>query len=163
MRHGEILVLFQLDNNKYALLLSSVDRVVESVKITSLPEVHPYVLGVIDYQTEIIPVLNIRSRFHLGDRGCEPSDHLIIAHTKMRKVALLVDQVEGVTTLSDQIPVAAEKISPTLKYVEGIVQLNDGLVIIHDLETFLSSAEEREMNRLLEKMGATRIERNTVK
>lgn len=45
--------------------------------------------------------------------------------------------------------VRAEKILPGMKYVEGVVKLDDGMILIHDLDTFLSLQEEKTLERAL--------------
>ena len=148
---GESIVVFMLEGCKYALSLSTVDRVVPSVAITPLPETIPIILGVINYQSIIIPVLNIRKRFHLLDREMSLADHFIIAKTSKRLVALLADEVKGVFEIGSCNPVKPEDISSSLKYVDGIIQMDDGLVIIHDLEKFLSLDEEKILDDSMEK------------
>ncbi len=149
---GESIVVFMLEGSKYALSLSAVDRVVPSVAITPLPEAIPIILGVINYQSIIIPALNIRKRFHLLDREIRLADHLIIAKTSKRVVALLADEVKGVFEIGNCNPVKPEDISSSLKYVDGIIQMDDGLVIIHDLEKFLSLDEEEVLDDSIEKI-----------
>lgn len=144
------LVVFTLDQQRYALYLSTVDRVVLTVEVTPLPKAPAIVLGVINIQGEIIPVINIRKRFHLTDQELKVSDHIVIAHTSRRAVALIVDAVSGILELSEERIVAAERILPRTEYVEGVVKLEDGLVLIHDLDKFLSLGEERELDGAME-------------
>ena len=59
------LVNFNLDDQKYALFLSAVIRIIRVVEITSLPKAPEIVLGVINMHGQIIPVSNIRERFQL--------------------------------------------------------------------------------------------------
>ena len=39
--------------------------------------------------------------------------------------------------------VAAEKIVPSMEYVEGVLKLEDGLILIFDIDLFLSIEQER--------------------
>ena len=76
----------------------------------------------------------------------ELSDRLIIAITSRRTVALLADAVMGVVELGAQQVVATEEVLPGVEYVEGVLKLPDGLVLIHDLDSFLSLDEESTLN-----------------
>ena len=144
LRQGEVaqLVVFGLDEHRYALRLSAVEQIVRVVEITPLPKAPNIILGVVNIHGRIVPVYNIRVRFRLPDREFLLSDHLIVAHTARRTVALVVDTVAGVTTTTDGEVTDANGISPSLEYIEGVVKLEDGLVFIHDLDTFLSIEEE---------------------
>lgn len=138
-------LVFTLDEQRYALYLSAVERVVRIVELTPLPESPDIVLGIINLQGRIIPVVNIRKRFNLPEREIEVSNQIIMAHTSKRVLALLVDAVEGIVERPTQEVILAEKILPDIEYVEGVVKLEDGLILIHDLERFLSLEEERKL------------------
>lgn len=64
----EALVVFRLDERRYALPLSVVERVIRAVEVTPLPKAPPIVLGAIDVQGRVVPVLNVRRRFLMPDR-----------------------------------------------------------------------------------------------
>jgi purine-binding chemotaxis protein CheW len=147
------LVNFNLDDQKYALLLSSVIRIIRVVEITRLPEAPEIVLGVINMHGLIMPVFDIRKRFHLAQREMQLDDQLIIAHTLPRTVALLVDSVNDVIEISEEKIIAGENILPGLDYIEGVVKTEDGMVLIHDLEQFLSLQEKNALHEAMEALN----------
>ena len=57
------IVVFALDEPRYALPLSAVERVVRAVEITPLPKAPEIVLGVINMQGQVVPAVDIRKRF----------------------------------------------------------------------------------------------------
>ena len=145
------LVVFTLDEQRYALRLGVIERIVRAVEITPLPKAPEIVLGVVNMQGRIVPVVNIRKRFRLPERTLEPSDQLIFAHTSKRSVALVADSVSGVIEcLKDQV-IGAEAVVSGLQYVEGVMKLEDGMVLIHDLDKFLSLEEEETLDEALKK------------
>lgn len=146
------LIVFSLDDQRYALRLSAVERIVRVVDITPLPQAPEIVLGVINVRGQVTPVVNLRRRFRLPERDINLSDHLIIAHTARRAVALLVDAVLDVMECWEEDTTAADRILPDLPYVEGVVKLEDGLMLIHNLDTVLSLEEEKTLE---EAMAAT--------
>jgi purine-binding chemotaxis protein CheW len=144
------LVVFTLDEQRYAVPLAAVERIVRLVEITPVPHTPEIVLGVINVQGSILPIVDIRRRFRLPARELHLSDHLLIARTSKRSVALVVDAVSEVVTLSGQETVTREKILAHLEYIAGVVKRPDGLILIHDLERFLSLAEEHALHDALD-------------
>jgi purine-binding chemotaxis protein CheW len=144
------LVVFAMDEQRYALQLAAVERVVRMVEVTPLPQAPQIVLGVINAQGRIIPVVDIRRRFRLPARDIHLSDHLLIARTARRTVALALDAVTGIVEGSAQAVITAEEILPGLEYVEGVIKLEDGLILIHDLDTLLSLEEEQTLAAALQ-------------
>ncbi len=139
-------VVFTLDRGLYAVHLSAVGRIVSVVEITPLPGAPEIVLGVINVAGKIIPVLDVRSRFRLAKRETNLSDQLIIANALKRSVALIVDSVTGVIERSVTEVTAAEDVLPNTEYVEGVLRLEEGIVLIHDLDKFLSLDEEEALD-----------------
>ncbi len=136
------LVVFKLDDLEFGLHLSAVERVVRLVEITPLPDAPPDVLGVVNVQGDLVPVFDPRLRFHLPPRVPSLNDHLVIAHTAKRKVALVVDTVAGLVEETPDTTVDADNILPHLPSIEGVVKAGDGLILIHNLDKFLSIDEE---------------------
>lgn len=140
MDESSLLVVFTLHEQRYALRLPAVTRIVRVAEITVLPGAPDIVLGVVNLQGQIIPVVDLRKRLGLAARDVQLTDHLIIARTSLRPMALLVASVIGVID-GPQSQVSAS-IQADTTYVAGVLKLADGLVLIHDLDTFLSPVED---------------------
>ena len=143
------IVLFSLDKPRFSLYLSAVERVVRAVEITPLPKAPKIVLGVINFHGEIIPVIDIRKRFNLFSRELKLEDRFIIARTSKRLVVLVVDSVEGVYELEHHQVVDAEKAFPFTDYISGVAKIETNIVLINDLEKFLSLDEEKILDKAL--------------
>jgi len=143
------LVAFTLGEQQYALPLTTVQRVVRMVEVTLLPKAPEVVLGVIDFQGTIIPVMSLRKRFDLPEPENSLNDQLIVADLATRSIALVVNSVTGVLERTAEEVTEAEKIVPGAQYLEGITRLEGGILFIHNLEHFLSGKEERQLSSLL--------------
>src|SRR6266853_41985 len=80
------LVVFRLDEERYALRLDVVERIVQAAEVTPLPNAPTIVLGLIDLEGRVLPVLNVRRRFRLPEREIGPADQFLIARTERRTV-----------------------------------------------------------------------------
>lgn len=154
MKTPGLVVGLSLDGQRYALSLAQVERVIRAVEIIPLPKAPEIIAGVINVRGQVIPVVNIRKRFRLSDREILLSDQFIIARTSRRLVALVVDGTDGVIELPEHRVVRAEKILPGMDYVEGVAKLDDGMILIHDLDKFLSLQEEKTLERALSGVAA---------
>ena len=143
-------VVFALDERRYALHLNAVQRILRLVEITPLPAAPQIVIGVINVRGQVVPVMNIRRRFGLPEREPRLTDHLIIAASSTRTVGLVVDTVSGLLDVAESEIVKIGQILPATDYVEGVLKLPDGMVLIHDLDTFLSLEEERALEHAIQ-------------
>ena len=146
------LVIFRLNGQRYALPLPVVERVIQAVEVTSLPGAPAVVLGVINVAGCVLPVFNIRRRFFLPEREVVPADQFLIARTARHTVALVIDEVHGVIEHEPSAVVAADGMVPGLEQFQGVVKLDDGLVLIHDLEKFLSLDEAHALDAAMEEV-----------
>ena len=144
------LLVFRLEDQDYALSLAAVVRVVRAVEITELPKAPEIVLGVMNVGGTVVPVFDIRRRFRLPCREVQLSDQLIVAQASRRTVALVADCVMGLIEVPTEDIAMAPAIVPGIEHVQGIVKLPDGLVLIHDLESFLSLEEGRVLTEAME-------------
>ena len=143
------IVLFSLEKLRYALYLSEVVKVERAVEITPLPKAPQMVSGIINFHGEIIPVIDIRHLFRLPQRDIRVEDQFIIARTSQRLVALAVDSVNGVYDLEHHQAIDARETFPFTEYVSGIASHEHGIVLITNLEKFLSLDEERVLDAAL--------------
>jgi purine-binding chemotaxis protein CheW len=88
-------VTFALDDQRFALPLDSVLRVVRAAEITPLPLASECVAGALDVGGRILPVIDLRRRLRLPERSLRLSDQFLIARTPRRNLALVVDSALG--------------------------------------------------------------------
>lgn len=135
------LVSVAIGEKRVALLASCVAEVVCAVAVVALPKAPEIVEGVINVRGRLVPVLDVRRRFGLSPQPLAPEQHLVVAFAGPREVALRVDRALELVEVDESSIEAAERVVPGAEYVAGIAALPDGLVIIHDLERFLSLDE----------------------
>lgn len=144
------LVVFRIAGQRYALNLSVIERVVCMVEVSPLPKAPAIVLGVINFHGRIIPVIDIRRRFGHSPSHYGLTSYLLVARTSRRTLALPADEVIGVQEVPSENVALPDTVLPGTGLVAGIAALSDGVLLIHDLEAFLSLDEEQRLTRALE-------------
>ena len=115
------LVVFSLDDRRFAVPLSAAVRIERMVALTPLPKAPDIVTGIINFHGRVIPVVDIRSRFNMTPRPSELSDQLLIIQTGERTIAFIVDFVEGVIDAFQDQCADAGSVLPIMEYVKGVV------------------------------------------
>lgn len=156
--NGLLLVLL-LDDQRFALPIVAVERLVLAVEITPLPWERNQqlggLLGVINLHGQVIPVLNLRPRFHLPPREIALSDHIVIVKTVQRRIGLVVDRpceiisVDNAATVSFDHLLAGRSVRPN----DGATVKDGSIVFIQDVEAFLSAEQEALVEHHLERVG----------
>lgn len=150
--HGdETLVVFTLAGMPCALKLAVVERVIRAVEIRPLPRAPRAVMGIINMQGSVMPVIDLQQ--HLGHPARQVSidDYYIIGHTGSRRVALAVDEVRGVMHApADRL---TRELPPELSEYQEALKLQGELVLIYDLARLLDEANDRALSVALEENG----------
>jgi purine-binding chemotaxis protein CheW len=139
-RTREVLV-FEVAGQTYGLPIADVLELVRAVTITPLPNAPAVIEGVVNVRGRVLPVLDVRARFRLPAKALDPSDHFIVAAAGPRGVILRVDRATNLARVDEALVQSPQTLGPSAAYVAGVLKLDDGLVLIHDLTTFLSAAE----------------------
>lgn len=150
---SQVVVLI-VEGSRYALPLSSVERVLPMLATEPVPGAPEPVLGAINLGGRVVPVVDPRRRLGLAAQNYGLDAHLLIVRTPRRVLALPADEVLGVQDIDAGSVTVTDAILPSVGRVTGIAALPDGLVFIHDLEAFLTPDEDRELERALQSAKA---------
>lgn len=137
------LVGFVIDKQEFAVDIKQIREIIRGVKITKLPNSPSFVEGVVNLRGSIMPVIDLRKRFGMGQIEDRDEARVIVTELAHGMVGFIVDSVTEVRRVTDEIVEAPPEKSVKLdsQYVSGIAKLKDILLIILDLEKVLSLDE----------------------
>ncbi len=145
MNRNKKLLVFTLSGLSCALALDEVEKILPAVEVNPVPRAPEFVMGIIKVQGRILPVLDIRSRFHLPQAEVDLSDHFILARARNLPVAILVDNVLGLRELDEAEIVTPDELFPKMELLNGVAGLPDGIIYIYDLAKLVSAADSVEI------------------
>lgn len=143
------IVIFELEQQRFALPVAVVERAERAVAITPLNDAPSVIAGVIDVHGDLLPVIALRKQWGLPARPLALSDQLLITRGARRRYALLIDCVIDVAYCDTNAIVPAQAFAVDTDSLHGAVSLDDGIIFIHDLDRFLSLDAERELDQAL--------------
>jgi len=127
------IVLVQLGREIYGLEAQYVLDIRLAEQITRVPRVPDWVAGIVNLRGRIVSVLDLQRLFKLPQTGRADKDvslppHLVVVETPDTEVALLVDKVLAVESLSAD---GMQTITDTVhglgpEYVRGVCERKDG-------------------------------------
>jgi purine-binding chemotaxis protein CheW len=151
-RAEEVLVV-EIAGTRCALPLGDVLEVLRAVALTPLPTAPPIVEGVIDVRGEVVPVLDVRRRLGLPSAPVSAAQRLVLARAAGRTVGLRVDAVDWITRLAAADIARAERIAHGIGWLAGVARVAGGLVLVHDVGTFLRQAEAEALDEAMAAAG----------
>jgi purine-binding chemotaxis protein CheW len=137
------LVTFRLGDDLFAADVHAVERVLRYSAPTSVPDMPEYIVGVMDYLSRVVPVVNLRRRFELPVTEPNSETRTLILNVSGEWIAVIVDSVTAVVPYDPAAVAPPPKLFRGLagQYLKGIVRRDDKLMIYLDVEQLLSSTE----------------------
>jgi purine-binding chemotaxis protein CheW len=137
---GHFLVV-RLDEQRFALPVAAVERVLRAAAVTPLPHASQQLLGVLSVHGRLLPVVDLRRRCGLPPRAIDVDDQFVLVHTAERTLILPVDSTEVIQCAAEAL-VSADRIAPGLSYLHGVAKDKQGLIPLYDLEVLLGEEED---------------------
>jgi purine-binding chemotaxis protein CheW len=137
------LVTFRLGEDHFAADIFSVERVLRYAAPTPVPDMPPYIEGVIDYQGRVMPVVNLRQRFELPRVDVVAETRTLVLNVEGDWIGVVVDAVTEVASFDPSALQPPPKMFRGLAgaYLKGILRRGERLVIFLDVDHLLSSTE----------------------
>ncbi len=140
MDEASRLLTFRLAERRFGLDLTAVRRVVRAVEVSPVTEAPPGVLGVIDVQGQVVPVVDARVGLGLPTRPLRTEDRFILTAIGDRLAALKVDAVEEIVELPAERVVTGEAMVPGWA-LSGVLSLDGEMLLTCDPERLLQPVE----------------------
>lgn len=132
--------IYMIDDKLLGLRLGDVDRVLPAARLLDPLQSSPGLAGFLNYQGQVIPVLDLREILRLQPAPLRASDRIVLARAWGGVIGLIVDEALGVYEAAWIGPAPADVEGLTLTpAIEGFASFEDKLVIILDLQQVLAS------------------------
>jgi purine-binding chemotaxis protein CheW len=142
-------LIFEVDGHPYGLDTSQIIEVVRAVQPTRLAQAPDIVEGIINVRGRVAVVIDLRTRFELTRRPIAPSDVLLLCEIDGRLFALRADATRALQSIDASQLADCGQIGAAVSFVRGALTLQDGLVLLCDLKSFLNEAEQLSLSRAL--------------
>ena len=134
---------FTLGSEEYAIDILKVQEIRGYDKPTLIANAPPFIKGVTNLRGTIVPIIDLRIKFKLGNVDYTEFTVVIILNLTGRVVGVVVDSVSDVIMLTSAQIRPAPDFSGTFdtKYIVGLATLEERMVIVTDIEMLMTSAD----------------------
>ena len=138
----EVLV-FVLGKEEYGVDILKVQEIRGYEKVTPIPAAPEYLKGVLNLRGVIVPVIDMRVKFALPDIRYDSTTVVVILRLATRVIGIVVDAVSDVARLGAADVKEAPRLGSIVDagYLSGVATRDDRMILLLDIEKFLSSGE----------------------
>ena len=134
---------FRLGEEEYGIDILKVQEIRGYENVTRIANAPAFIKGVINLRGIIVPIVDMRIKFNLGEPSYDQFTVVIILSIANRVMGMVVDSVSDVTTLQPEQIRPAPQMGTALHtdYLIGLGTLEERMLILLDIERLMSSAE----------------------
>jgi purine-binding chemotaxis protein CheW len=131
---GREFLAFKLGKEEYGIDILKVQEIRGYEAVTRIASAPEFIKGVINLRGIIIPVVDMRIKFQLGEAVYDQFTVVIILNINGRVVGMVVDSVSDVTTLTqDQVKPPPEMGTAfSTEYIVGLGTIDERMLILVD-------------------------------
>lgn len=140
---------FKIGDEQYAFEIEYVTEIIGIQNITPVPNIKPFIKGIINLRGIIYPVVCVRKRFNIPEVPYNDRTCIIIVNVNQSGIGLIVDEVaEVIKILPEQIspPPQTNKGSHS-KFIKGMGRVGDKLKIILDIHKLLYDFDDNNSDK----------------
>ncbi|MES1998669.1 MAG: chemotaxis protein CheW [Pseudomonadota bacterium] len=140
---GNEFLAFTLGKEEYGIDILRVQEIRGYEPVTRIANAPDFIKGVVNLRGIIVPIVDMRIKFNLGEPTYDQFTVVIILNIAGRVMGMVVDSVSDVTTLSPEQIKAAPEMGTTFDtdYLIGLGTLDERMLILVDIDKLMSSAE----------------------
>ncbi|MCL5780092.1 MAG: chemotaxis protein CheW [Firmicutes bacterium] len=131
------LVVFQLNDQQYALPINETQEIIRMAEVTRLPNTNYYIEGIINLRGTILPVISLNRRLGLPETEQNEDTRIIVVENKGSKVGMIVDSVLEVGRYTESEVEPPNMIGDNIDFLKGVVKKGDRLWLLVNLDTVL--------------------------
>ncbi len=134
---------FRLGDEHYALDILTVKEIRGYESVTRIANAPAFIKGVINLRGEIVPIVDLRIKFNLGEVHYDEFTIVIVLHVHNRILGIVVDSVSDVVALdTEQMrPPPEFGVAFDSRYLLGLAMVNEQMIILVDISRLVSSDE----------------------
>jgi len=153
-REGKYLT-FTLAEEEYGIGILKIKEIIGMLPITSVPQTPKFVKGVINLRGKVIPVIDLRLRFGMGEIDYTERTCIIVVEIEGQAGTVLIGIV--VDSVSEVLNIKGEDIEDTptfgtklnTEYILGMAKTEGGVKILLDIDRVLSSEEVASLEKTM--------------
>jgi purine-binding chemotaxis protein CheW len=132
------LVGFIIGNEEYAIPILNIQEIIKPIDYTRVPQVPDYVLGVFNLRGDVIPLIDLRRKFHLQAVNQNEETRYIVLKGEENTAGFVIDRLtEAIRIKKSRISPPPETINSDSGMIYGIGKRDDSMLTILKVEVLL--------------------------
>lgn len=143
-------IIFKTNSQSLGIPIDRIEKIIEFEEGKKIPEPLPYMMGIIEYNGSVLPVIDLSKRLYGIDIIKDMNTKIIVVNWKGKHIGLAVEDILGIKSYEKEYESPNKELEISKEYVEGFIKLSQDIIIVLDVDKlFIQDHEELLLNEKL--------------
>ncbi len=155
-KHKNVFLSFRLGKETFAVSVKKVLEVLQQQHITEVPDVPPYIKGVINFRGDILPICDARIKFNLPVQSNDEKSVVIVLdlqnNDRTIRIGAIADGVKDVISIeeTDIRPVPEMGLKYNAEYLSGMIKSGDTFIMVLNVDKVFTTDDVTQIQTSIE-------------
>lgn len=142
-------IVFINNNQKFALYVSKIEKIIEFQTPKKLPDSSDFFIGVIQYNNKVLPIIDLSKRLYNIDYNHTVDTKIIVVIWKEQLIGIVVDDIIGIRNFKPtQFEDFEMDIEISYEYIIGFIKSHGDIIVTLDIDKIFSVTQVDELSSI---------------
>ena len=130
---------FAIGEENFGMEIECVKEIINTFDITPVPHTQDYIKGIMNLRGDIIPVIDVRTRFLMEPKAYDELTCIVVLEQKDGNIGLIIDSVNEVKYISEQniSPPPAAKLNYVNQFIKNLGRSDERVILLIETQRLL--------------------------
>lgn len=135
-------IIFKTNSQSLGIGIEKVEKIIEFEEGKKVPEPVPYMMGVIEYDGKILPVVDLNMRLYGKEISKDMDTKIIVVNWKGKHIGIAVEDISGIESYKEEYESSEGEMEVSGEYVEGFIKLPEDIIIVLNIDELFNKEQE---------------------
>lgn len=135
-------IIFKTNSQSLGIGIEEIEKIIEFEEGKKMPESLAYIMGVIEYNDSVLPVVDLSKRIYNIETKKNMDTKIIVINWKGKHIGLAVEDILGIKSYDQEYEKPIDELEVSKEYVEGFIKLPEDIIIVLDVEQLFNKDQE---------------------
>ncbi len=136
-------IIFKTNSQSFGIEIDRIDKIIEFEEGKKIPESLSYMLGIIEYNGKVLPVIDLSKRLYGTGIVKNAETKIIVTNWKDKLIGLAVEDIFGIKSYEEEYEEPNKEMDISKEYIEGFIKLAEDILIVLDIDMLFVREDEK--------------------
>lgn len=135
-------IIFKTNSQSLGIGIDKIEKIIEFEEGKKVPEPLPYMIGVIEYNSRVLPVIDLSKRLYNVDIAKKTDTKIIVVNWKEKLIGLAVEDILGIKSYEEEYEKPNNEMEASKEYLDGFIKTPEDIIIVLNVDKLFDAYQE---------------------